>query len=95
MKNTGWRPLSSADSPPVMASYHWLDATRRVATAEGRRTPLAARIEPGQEEVVLVHVEAPAAPGPAILSIDLVHEGVTWLSEQGVVPLQVRFTIEP
>ena len=95
MKNTGWRPWSSVDSPPLMASYHWLDATRRVATQEGRRTPLAVRIEAGQEEVVLVRVEAPATPGLAILSIELVHEGVTWLSEQGVVPLQVRVTIEP
>ena len=49
VKNTGWRALSSTDSAPVMASYHWLDATRRVATQEGRRTPLAAGSSPGRK----------------------------------------------
>jgi SAM-dependent methyltransferase len=94
VKNTGWRPWSSVDSPPVLASYHWLDAGRRVVTPEGSRTPLATTIESGQEEIVLLRVQAPGAPGPAILSIDLVHEGVAWFSDQGVVPYQVRITIE-
>jgi SAM-dependent methyltransferase len=92
--NAGWRPWSSLDSAPVMASYHWLDAGRRALVSEGMRTPLAAAIAPGETAVILVRIHAPDTAGTAILSIDLVHEGVTWLSDQGVVPLQVRFTIE-
>jgi SAM-dependent methyltransferase len=95
VKNTGWRPWSSADAAPVMASYHWLDAARRLVAQDGLRTPLAATIGPDDEAVILLRVEAPTAAGPAILSIDLVHEGVTWFSDQGVVPYQVRLTIDP
>lgn len=95
LKNTGWRPWSSVDSPPVMGSYHWLDARRRVVTHEGLRTAFATTIESGQEAIVLLRVQAPAASGPAILSIDLVQEGVAWFSDQGVVPCQVGFVIEP
>ena len=78
-----------------MTSYHWLDARGRVVTHEGLRTALAVRIESGQDAIVLLRVQAPAASGPAILSIDLVHEGVAWFSDQGVVPYQVHFTLEP
>jgi SAM-dependent methyltransferase len=95
VKNAGWRPWSSVESPPVMASYHWLDAGRRIVTQEGVRTPLAVTIGSGQEEVVYLRIQAPDTPGSAILSIDFVHEGVTWFSDQGVVPYQVRFTIQP
>jgi hypothetical protein len=95
VKNLGWQPWSSASSPPVMASYHWLDAARRVVTLDGARTPLAMTIEPGQEEVVCLRVQAPDRAGHAILSIDFVREGVTWFSDQGVVPHRVRFTIQP
>ena len=95
LQNAGWRPWSSVDTPPVMASYHWLDARRRVVMPDGLRTPLAMTIESGQEAIVLLRVKAPTDPGRAILSIDLVHEGVAWFSDQGVVPCQVHFTIEP
>jgi hypothetical protein len=95
VKNTGWRAWSSVDSPPVLASYHWLDARRRVVPHEGMRTPFPVTIQSGQEALVLVRVQAPAAPGPAILSIDLVHEGVAWFSDQGVLPYQVRLTVDP
>ena len=78
-----------------MTSYHWLDARGRVVTHEGLRTALAVRIESGQDAIVLLRVQAPAASGPAILSIDLVHEGVAWFSDQGVVPYQVHVTLEP
>lgn len=91
-KNTG--PWSSVDAPPVMASYHWLDARRYVVVQEGLRTPLAVTIESGREDVVGLRVEAPGVPGAAFLSIDLVHEGVAWFSDHGVVTCQVRFTIE-
>jgi SAM-dependent methyltransferase len=95
VKNTGWRPWSSVDNPPVMVSYHWLDSRRCVVTHEGLRTALATTIESGQEKTVLLRIQAPGAPGPAILSIDLVHESVAWFSDHGVVPHQVPFTIEP
>ena len=32
-------------------------------------------------------------PGRYILQYDMVHEGVTWFSEQGVIPLEVNIDV--
>jgi hypothetical protein len=92
--NTGWRPWTSAEGSPILASYHWLDRSGRRLVAEGLRTAIPATVAAGEEAVILLRVEAPQTPGDAILSIDLVHEGVTWFSDQGVVPYPVRFTVD-
>jgi SAM-dependent methyltransferase len=91
--NMGWRNWSSTETPPVVASYHWLDGDGRMLVQDGLRTPLPGEIPPNQAATVLVRVEAPPAQGRCILAIDLVHEGVAWFSDQGVVPHQVSFRI--
>jgi hypothetical protein len=40
-------------------------------------------------------VTAPDSAGRATLVIDLVHEGQTWFSEQGVTPLRREMRIGP
>jgi hypothetical protein len=40
-------------------------------------------------------VVAPAAPGSYCLVYDLVKEGITWFSTQGVAPLSVSVTVTP
>ena len=95
VKNIGWRPWSSNDTPPILASYHWLDGRGRRVDHEGLRTAIPISIGPAEEAVILLRVEAPRLPGRASLSIDLVHEGVTWFSDQGVVPCRVRFALDP
>jgi len=95
VKNTGWRPWSSVESPPVMMSYHWRNATGRILVQDGLRTPLGLDVAPGEERALLVRVQALDRPGSAVLSIDLVHENVTWFSDQGVRPCDTRFVIEP
>jgi len=40
LRNTGWLPWDSHARPPVMASYHWADASGQIAHVEGIRTPL-------------------------------------------------------
>ena len=39
-------------------------------------------------------VETPENGGRATLSIDPVHEGVTWFADQGVVPFDVMVRID-
>ncbi len=93
LTNTGWLSWSSFDDQPVLLSYHWLDSHGRTLVHDGIRTPIAAPVpEEGSVDTIL-RVEAPPAPGRAILAIDLVHEGVTWFSEQGVPPYRLTFRI--
>ncbi len=93
LTNTGWMHWSSSDREPVLLSYHWLDSRGRSLKFDGIRTPLAAAVPTGQSVETVLQVDAPAEPGPAILAIDPVHEGVTWFSEQGVVPHRVNVRI--
>ena len=92
LKNTGW--LAWNDSPePVRLSYHWRDAEGGTLIRDGLRTVIP-RVEPGGDVVVVLKVEAPESGGRRTLSIDLVHEGVTWFADQGVVPFDVIVRID-
>jgi SAM-dependent methyltransferase len=93
--NVGWRNWTSTGSEPVLVSYHWLDTDGRTLVQDGLRTPLASEIASGGCAIVVVRVEAPPSPGPLVLAIDLVHEGVTWFSDQGVPPHRVSFRVDP
>jgi hypothetical protein len=74
-------------------SYHWRDARGVLVVLDGRRTPLAAPVASGQTIATNVVVEAPSAAGRYTLEIELVHEGVTWLSEAGQPPLAVAVDV--
>jgi SAM-dependent methyltransferase len=94
LTNRGWQTWSSDDREPVLASYHWLDPDGRVLLAEGLRTRLPATVLRDETVDVALSVEAPDRAGNAVLAVDLVHEGVTWFSEQGVAPLKIRYRVE-
>ena len=81
--NSGFLDWSSDGPSAFNASYHWRDARGRMAIADGLRTPLAAPAASGQSITTSVVVQAPPQPGRYTLEIDLVHEGVTWLSQAG------------
>ncbi len=96
MKNTGWQQWDSAAVPPMFASYHWKDARGGAVVYDGVRTALPKAVEPGESVTVEVQVHAPAQPGQYRLSLDLVHESVTWLSDQGCVfPEQLIHVVSP
>jgi SAM-dependent methyltransferase len=84
IKNTGWRTWSESDEQPVRLGYHWLDESGAVIVFDGLRTPFAAVVAQGETVAVTIRVQAPRDAGQFVLAIDLVHEGVTWFSQQGV-----------
>lgn len=84
--NDGTRNWSPSDG--FALSYHWLDSDLRPLQWDGRRTPLGAAVGPGQSREVVAELEAPRAAGDYLLALDIVHEGVLWVSERDPTPVE-------
>ena len=90
IKNTGSLPWRSTDLFDV--SYHIVRWDGTVVQWDGLRTSMP-DIAPGQTVTVNVAVRAPAAGG-YVVKFDLVREGVTWFSAQGVPTGDVALTAQ-
>ena len=73
-------------------SYHITKWDGTVVQWDGIRTALP-DVAPGQTVTVNVAVHAPAA-GPYVIHFDVVREGVTWFSGQGVPTGDVALTAQ-
>jgi subtilisin family serine protease len=93
VSNTGTVPWPSAGATPVHLSYHWLSPIGQVVVWEGTRANLPVDVAPGQTAVVTLNVASPPATGPYTLRLDLVQEGVTWFSGQGVTPRDLAISV--
>jgi SAM-dependent methyltransferase len=92
--NTGTEPLdSSHPSHPDFTSYHWLSPSGESLVEDGLRTPFAGIVNPGRSQVVRLRVSASARASGAVLAIDVVREGLCWLSQVGSVPLTLPCSI--
>ena len=67
----------------VNLSYHWYDAAGNVLEWNGLRTSLAGTART-QIAAVNAQIAVPATPGTYKLRYDIVQEGVTWFSGQGM-----------
>jgi hypothetical protein len=85
----------SGQVQPVFACYHWLDATGNVIIYDGIRSRLPEAIEPAARKQVPVSVIAPPVAGEYTLEVTLVHEGVTWMEDDGLTSLRLELTIDP
>ena len=95
-KNTGTLNWDRGGENPVYISYHWLDfKDKKVIVFEGERTLLPKDlVEVGEEAEFNMKVMSPSEPGKYILQIDLVHEGITWFSYQGVPQLEKYIAVD-
>jgi Methyltransferase domain len=64
-------------------SYHLLGENGQTIQHDNPRTYLRAPLDPGQQTKLDLAISAPAAPGKYRLELDLVWEGVMWLSDVG------------
>jgi hypothetical protein len=79
-----------------MFSYHWVDATSRKAVIfDGARTPLPRDLAPGERVELAARVFAPREPGRYRLQLGMVHEHVTWFSEQGDHLMEALVEVDP
>jgi hypothetical protein len=83
LKNSGARTWTAKGDKAFRLSYHWLDATGKVAVSDGERTELPGDVAPDQSVTLRARVLAPPTPGRYTLRWDMVEELVTWFSQQG------------
>jgi hypothetical protein len=88
--NTGRKTWSIAES--FHLSYHWYDLERRLL-ADGPRTELPRDVRSGESVLLDALVRAPMQEGRYLLAWDMVHEGTTWFSGQGVEPAAVAVRV--
>ncbi len=95
IKNTSTTEWVRGGLQPFYISYHWLDfETKKTVVFDGERSFLPYDIvEPGEVVNIDVEILSPAEPGNYILQIDMVHEGVTWFSYQGVPTLEKYISV--
>ena len=85
----------SGQVQPVFACYHWVDKTGNIIIYDGIRSRLPEAIEPAARKQVPVSVIAPPIAGEYTLEITLVHEGVTWMEDDGLTSLRFEITVDP
>lgn len=77
--------------------YHWVNnATAEMSVFEGLRTALPRDVNKGGDQLtVLAKVKAPSNAGDWKLQWDMVQEGVTWFTGQGVPSADMGVNISP
>ena len=95
LSNRGWLTWQSTQTPVFALSYHWLSIdTEDVVVYDGVRTAFTNPVEPGEDVTVQARVRAPGYPGTYLLVWDIVQEGRTWLSLEGVFPGRTIVKVE-
>jgi len=95
VENLSAIPWASGEVQPVFACYHWRDKTGKVIVYDGIRSRLPEIIEPAARRQVPVSVIPPPVAGEYLLEVTLVHEGVTWMEDDGLTSLRLDLTVDP
>ncbi len=82
--NTGTRTWPAGGATPVRLASHLRDAAGALLVWDGPRASLAADVAPGGFAMMALPLPVPASLGSYTLELDLVQDGLTWFSSQGV-----------
>lgn len=94
VQNTGSLPWQVGTEQPFNLGYHWLLVDETPLPGEAGRVPLPRQVLPGEKLSLQVIARAPERRGIYTLRVGLVHEGVVWFSDAGVVPLELTLLVE-
>ncbi len=86
LTNTGNVTWNAAGPNPISVAYHLNDAAGNTVVWDGARTAIGGDLAPGASRTVTVAYTAPSSIGSYALLIDVVREGVAWLSQTGSPP---------
>jgi len=85
VRHDGNLPWGGDGSGPYRLGLKLLDRSGKVR-GELRGADLPGAVEPGEELVLFLEIELPAAAGSYRLLLDLIEEGVCWFSERSSTP---------
>jgi hypothetical protein len=88
-----WRTRGHEDG--LFLSYHWLDDRGNPIVWDGRRTPLARVVAPGDTLRQELAIRAPIPPARYRLAVDFVEEHRFWLAELGNEPFAEAIEVRP
>jgi SAM-dependent methyltransferase len=74
---------------------HWRSPDGDLLILDDGRAALRDQLDPGSATVLDLPVRVPTTPGPYVLEVDVVEEGVCWFADRGSVPLQVPVAVAP
>ncbi len=96
VKNTGALDWNKDGEHPVYLGYHWIDFNSgKTVVLDGKRSIIPqSGVSAGDEVIFDLTVISPSEEGEFILQVDLVHEGITWFSSQGVPALERYVSID-
>ena len=83
LTNTGNVTWNASGPNSLSVAYHLFDAAGKTVLWDGPRTSIATDLAPGASRMVNVVYTAPPSIGSFTLAIDVVREGVAWLSQLG------------
>ncbi|HET8568895.1 MAG TPA: S8 family serine peptidase [Candidatus Limnocylindria bacterium] len=95
VRNDGSLVWRAGGAQPMRLAAHLSDRTGATVLWDGERAALAADVAPGQSATVLVPIAAPRAPGSYRARVDVVQEGVTWASANGVATGDASLLVVP
>jgi glycosyltransferase involved in cell wall biosynthesis len=93
VENAGDAPLPHEGPRPLTLACRWRAAHGAIAVGDSQHVALPRSLLSGERAVVELPAEPPARPGAYTLLVELVEEGVAWLSERGVAPLEVPVAV--
>jgi subtilisin family serine protease len=91
--NTGTVAWNSTGNAPIRVATHVHDAAGNVVIWDGTRTLLEQDLAPGAKLETQVTVDAPLAAGSYKVRVDVVREGLAWLSGLGVATGQADLLV--
>ncbi len=85
VKNAGALTWTAEGDQPFRIGYRYYRNRRMLALGADKdlRTEAPQMVKPGDTATIPVRIALPDQPGNYTLEVDVVHEGVTWLKEQG------------
>jgi N-acetyl-anhydromuramyl-L-alanine amidase AmpD len=96
VKNNGAIPWTPGGDHPFRLGYRYYRNRRILALGDEKdlRTEVPHEVGEGETVTIPVRIALPDQPGNYTLEMDVVHEGVTWLKEQGSPVLTRWLTVE-
>jgi hypothetical protein len=92
--NNGFKEWINKAEDRIDLGAHWYNRdTREVVIYDADSGELPNNVNHGESATVNIIITAPQKAGRYVLAYDLVHETVTWFSQQGVIPMEINIDV--